>query len=160
MSTNPFRVLCAELLQELCCHYRSWELKEGRCSDAMNRALAELAQPQGEGPSNEQMYHCALKAICRYGLDTLSGRVDGGADDREWQRAAVVEMVRRAQTALDYGSPPAPPAPEAGEVAELVAWLDDYAEANAGWSSAAIATRAATLLQQFSAITTEDLKND
>jgi hypothetical protein len=126
----------------------------------MNRALAELAQPQGEGPSNEQMYHCALKAICRYGLDTLSGRVDGGADDREWQRAAVVEMVRRAQTALDYGSPPAPPAPEAGEVAELVAWLDDYAEANAGWSSAAIATRAATLLQQFSAITTEDLKND
>ena len=39
---EDFRALCAELLQELCCHYRSWELKEGHCSDAMNRARAAL----------------------------------------------------------------------------------------------------------------------
>lgn len=37
----------------------------------------------------------ALKSIHRYGADTLSGRVDG-PDDREWQRAAVLEMTNRA----------------------------------------------------------------
>jgi hypothetical protein len=48
---TDFRALCAELLQELCCHYRSWELKEGYCSDAMTRAQAALlAQPKPQGP--------------------------------------------------------------------------------------------------------------
>ena len=42
----------------------------------------------------------ALKAICQYGSDTLSGRADGGLDDREWQRDAVIEMTKRARTAL------------------------------------------------------------
>lgn len=75
-------------------------------------ARAALAQPEPDGPSVEQMYYWALKAIRRYGLDTLSGRADGGAGNREWQRAAVVEMVRRAQTALDYGGPGSRPAIE------------------------------------------------
>ena len=41
----------------------------------------------------------ALESIERYGLDTLSGRVDG-PDDRAWQRAGELEMTRRAQLAL------------------------------------------------------------
>ena len=42
----------------------------------------------------------ALDSIRQYGADTLSGRADGGADDRQWQREAVREMTRRARTAL------------------------------------------------------------
>lgn len=41
----------------------------------------------------------ALESVSRYGLDTLSGRIDG-PDDREWQRTAVNEMTRRAREAL------------------------------------------------------------
>ncbi|MEK6418456.1 MAG: hypothetical protein V4801_02550 [Burkholderia gladioli] len=41
----------------------------------------------------------ALRAIDQYGSDTLSGRTDG-PDNREWQRAAVIEMTRRARAAL------------------------------------------------------------
>jgi hypothetical protein len=43
----------------------------------------------------------ALESICTYGADTLSGRSDGGLDDRKWQRDAVKEMTRRAREALD-----------------------------------------------------------
>ena len=129
-----------------------WAIKH---ENAIADAIAALAaEPVGEGPSVEQMYYWALKAIRQYGSDTLSGRADGGADDRQWQRAAVVEMVRRAQTALDYGSPAAPAAPEAGEVAELVDRLGWIAAqlGDIGWSddSASVAC-AATLLQQLAA---------
>jgi hypothetical protein len=41
-----------------------------------------------------------LESIRQYGSDTLSGRVDGGIDDRQWQREAVREMTRRASVAL------------------------------------------------------------
>lgn len=43
----------------------------------------------------------ALQSIRRYGLDTLSGRADGGADDREWQRESVNEMTKRARIAIE-----------------------------------------------------------
>lgn len=42
----------------------------------------------------------ALEGIFQYGSDTLSGRADGLPDDRAWQRAAVVEMTKRARAAL------------------------------------------------------------
>jgi hypothetical protein len=42
----------------------------------------------------------ALEGIHRYGLDTLSGRVYG-PDDREWQRAGVNEMTKRAQLGIN-----------------------------------------------------------
>lgn len=41
----------------------------------------------------------ALDGIYRYGLDTLSGRSDG-LDDRDWQRAGVNEMTKRARLGL------------------------------------------------------------
>lgn len=41
----------------------------------------------------------ALLGIYRYGMDTLSGRVDG-TDDRAWQREAVKEMSYRAEDAI------------------------------------------------------------
>lgn len=47
----------------------------------------------------------ALKAIRQYGADTLSGRADGGPNDRDWQRDAVREMTRRARVALPQSEP-------------------------------------------------------
>ena len=41
----------------------------------------------------------ALEGIHRYGLDTLSGRSDG-PDDRDWQRAGVNEMTKRARLGI------------------------------------------------------------
>ena len=39
----------------------------------------------------------ALEGIYIYANDTLSGRADGGPDDRAWQRAAVIEIRNRAR---------------------------------------------------------------
>ena len=70
--TNPtpadWRALCAELLQELCCHYRSWELKEGHCSDAVTRAQAALlAQPESQGPSDQELYDYWISTSPEFG---------------------------------------------------------------------------------------------
>ena len=51
MSESNFRELCQELLHELCCSYRSWDLIEGNYSDAMKRANAALATPPPLAPN-------------------------------------------------------------------------------------------------------------
>lgn len=43
----------------------------------------------------------ALESIRLYANDTLSGRADGGPDNRAWQREAVVECRNRARAALE-----------------------------------------------------------
>jgi hypothetical protein len=55
MPETNFRALCEELLQELYCCYKPWELKEGPYSDAMNRARAALAQPKPVAPTDEDL---------------------------------------------------------------------------------------------------------
>jgi hypothetical protein len=55
MTETNFRALCKELLQELCCCYKPWELKEGSYSDAMKRANAALAQPKPVAPTDEDL---------------------------------------------------------------------------------------------------------
>jgi hypothetical protein len=45
------------------------------------------------------MLRDVMDSIRVYGQDTLSGRADG-PDDREWQRAGVLEMTKRAHAAL------------------------------------------------------------
>jgi hypothetical protein len=45
----------------------------------------------------------ALESIRLYANDTLSGRADGGPDDRAWQREAVIECRNRARAALEGG---------------------------------------------------------
>lgn len=42
----------------------------------------------------------ALESIRQYANDTLSGRADGGPDDRAWQRECVVECRNRARDAI------------------------------------------------------------
>jgi hypothetical protein len=147
--TPDYRALCAELLQELCCHYRSWELKEGHCSDAMNRARAALAEPVGEGPSDEELL--AMRSWSSHGSTFDSDLVD-------FARAVLAR----------WGHPATPPAPEPGEVGEqhvsqpyklpepeeLVAELElmaSHAAAACQFGDAKILSDAATLLQQLSA---------
>lgn len=62
--------------------------------------------PLVETPTNRDALVEALRSIIIYGRDTLSGRKDG-PDDRDWQRQAVIEMVRRADEALSQEAPDA-----------------------------------------------------
>ncbi len=65
----------------------------------MSTSIAAQAMAVPAEPVNARLLD-ALRSIQRYGLDTLSGRADGGDDDRAWQRAAVNEMTKRARIAL------------------------------------------------------------
>ena len=78
--TPDFRALCAELLQELCCHYRSWELKEGHCSDAMTRAQAALSQPLLEQSDETLKY--IRKNTPRYRMSVTISTYDSTIDTR------------------------------------------------------------------------------
>jgi len=105
MTTTPdFRALCAELLQELCCHYRSWELKEGHCSDAMNRARAALATPPPKPPTDEEIaaaiqkgadqeFYATVKALTKY--------CDAGVELTDSDAREVLYELRRPHIALD-----------------------------------------------------------
>ena len=42
-----------------------------------------------------------LESIHIYGCDTLSGRADGGVEDREWYREGVNEMAFRARCGIE-----------------------------------------------------------
>src|SRR5690625_4699274 len=68
--------------------------------DAAAEACRMLHADKTKLEAENQRLREALDAISQYGSDTLSGRADGGADDRAWQRAAVLEMTRRADAAL------------------------------------------------------------
>lgn len=70
---------------------------DGNGDRVLNRIEAALVRQAAE---NEALLE-ALKAVYRYGADTLSGRADGGPDDRAWQREAVAEMTKRARAAID-----------------------------------------------------------
>ena len=114
-------------------------------TDAIAAARAALAQPEGEGPSDEAPYEDA---------PVWSGSRDAAAWQAGRQNGWSVALAR-------WGRPTALPAPDAGELGELVTFLTVASSCGGGAAlSPEQCRRAATLLQQFSAITTEDLKND
>lgn len=80
LSPVDWRALCAELLQELCCHYRSWELKEGYCSDAMTRAQAALTQPLLE--QSDETLKFIRKNTPRYRMSVIVSTHDSAIDTR------------------------------------------------------------------------------
>ena len=60
--TNPYRAMCAELAEELVNEYgycTEWEkglpLCESNVSELLTRARALLAQPEPEGPTDEEL---------------------------------------------------------------------------------------------------------
>lgn len=60
---------------------------------ALVASEAEVERLQGR----ERSLLDVIDAIYLYANDTLSGRADGGPDDRDWQRAAVIEIRNRAR---------------------------------------------------------------
>ena len=77
----------AELREEIA----EWKCDVQRRDDYMTELEAENAALAEQNAKMRKK----LASIRRYGLDTLSGRTDG-PDDREWQRARVNEMTKRA----------------------------------------------------------------
>ena len=71
----------------------------------------------------------ALEGIQRYGLDTLSGRIDG-PDDREWQRAGVNEMTKQARLAITaikeaLAQPQRTPVKDLEDIAINITWNEN-----------------------------------
>jgi hypothetical protein len=141
--TPDFRALCAELVE-------TWDATAdfdfndfgNACAGLVNRASAALAEPVGEGPSDEEIDAFVHQWWEEYGKGYLLNSSD---------KALVAAALAR------WARPAAPPAPEVGEVGELVAVLLADAECLTAEQPDLIQvtnqqlTRAATLLQQLSA---------
>ncbi|MGY3588044.1 hypothetical protein [Bradyrhizobium sp. USDA 4350] len=86
----------------------------------LSDSIATNAQLRAENDRLRAAPHAALRealeSIRVYANDTLSGRADG-PDDREWQRAAVIELRNRARAALQQPVP---------EVMEALKDANDY----------------------------------
>ena len=91
MTDPDYRALCAELLQELYCCYKPWELKEGPYSDAMKRANAALAQPEPVAPTDAE--------IMEVFWDHQNGLEELWADD--WPAAARAVLARWGTPAIN-----------------------------------------------------------
>jgi hypothetical protein len=140
---------------------------------ALAATATALAQPEPEGVG-EGPPAVTSSALLHPAYEPDDGSADGAQMvGMEWWRPVmgcdslqlVVDNARNILRSR-WGYPAAPPAPEPGEVAELVAALKADAECvevehyDLCNMTAEQMRRAATLLQQLSALTTEDLKND
>jgi hypothetical protein len=99
MSTD-FRSLCAELL-------RAWQFGDD-IAGPMNRARAELAKPELEGPDHAE--------ICRW----LSGQAHWGPHDPNISRVANLVQYALAR----YGTPAIQPVPVSERPWEREGWCD------------------------------------
>ena len=138
--TDPYRALCAELVDALDSGIPAGRI---RMSPLADRARALLAQPELEGPTDEELR----------GVFVTNGAWPGGL------RAVADLAADRAR----WGRPAAAPVPEPGEVAELVEWLkaqaivyEDYLQSRSGSKRL---TRAADLLETH-ALPTPEATND
>ena len=99
---EPLKVRLAEVEREL---VRERQTSRGdwssqRDNDALIIELDGMKARARAAEARIAVLEKVLESIRQYGSDTLSGRADGGSDDRQWQREAVREMTRRARTAL------------------------------------------------------------
>ena len=140
MTDPDYRALCAELAEAL---HEHTCLYEGHESELVARARALLAEPEPEGPTDEELR----------GVFVTNGAWPGGL------RAVADLAADRAR----WGRPAAAPVPEPGEVAELVEWLkaqaivyEDYLQSRSGSKRL---TRAADLLETH-ALPTPEATND
>ena len=100
MSTPDFRALCAELLQ-------AWQLGDD-IAGPMNRARLELDKPEGEGPSEKDLYDLAA----------------------EFNGDPVPAMRRALEV---WGNPPAPePGPTFQDAIRLAEGCHDYSGGHSG----------------------------
>ena len=134
--TPDFRAMCAELLNGLdeLAHPRYPFPGYTRC--AMDRARALLAEPEAEGPTDEELEKLA---------EPFSFVAEGG-----WDRS-VYDETGYARAVLARWGRPTPQPPADGEVAEVAAWLrlfcsEEYASRSHD-PDVAWLTRAADLLE-------------
>jgi hypothetical protein len=76
--TNPYRAMCAELVDNLHKHTSMWE---GHEIDLVARAHALLAQPEPEGPTDEE-------------LDELFTEIDQGGNALSWRVYARAALAK------------------------------------------------------------------
>ena len=96
MTTNPYRAMCAELVDSLHKHTSMWE---GHEIDLVARARALLAQPVAEGPTDEELLRVAATAIDPY----ESSGIALGEYEPETECAVEVygsELIAYARAAL------------------------------------------------------------
>ena len=99
ITTSPIGIV--EGSKSICRHLLNQFKPESECVANAHRIIACVNSCAGiKNPAAIPEVVEALKGIRQFGSDTLSGRADGGLDDREWQRDAVIEMTKRARIAL------------------------------------------------------------
>ena len=143
MSTD-WRALCAELADALD-HNRQCLLDDCRLTRPLaDKARAALAEPVGEGVTDEELLELAQHHSVSYTLSdgSVVYPLQEGCDMRDDVLSFARAVLAR------WGHHPAPP--DAGEVGELVAWLRLTGEGQPRLSSEGYArlTRAADLLEQ------------
>ena len=135
--TNPYRAMCAELLAAIQLYTKlnptandmsPFELTE-KLMDAMAATTAALAQPEPEGPTDEELLRVAATAIAPY---EISGITPG---EYEPETECVVEaygseLIAYARAALArYGRP----TPQPVAVSERLPGADDCDEQGRCW---------------------------
>ena len=90
--TNPYRAMCAELAEELVNEYgycTEWEkglpLCESNVSELLTRARALLAQPEPEGPTDEDLWELYDDKLGQFGF----------AEDWPWIRNYVRAVLAK-----------------------------------------------------------------
>jgi len=118
--TNPYRAMCAELV-DAC-------VRGGNLAESIFRARALLAQPVGEGPSDEEIEGWA-DACPDAPLEEMDPEIHG------WQRCFTAkefsETIRAAIARWGHPTPqPVAKRPTVMEIIELHSWLEDEWRAN------------------------------
>ena len=119
--TADYRALCAELLNRLNGLYEEI-LDAGvgcvpdEAQDLMNRAWEAMAQPEPEGPTDEN--------LTQHLFEGFSGPIEFLCDAEEDTHLMIRSHVKFARAVLARWGRPTPQ-PADGEVAELVAWMRD-----------------------------------
>jgi hypothetical protein len=90
---DTFRALCAELVEALHAHT---SLYEGHECDLVTRARAALAQPEPQGPSDQELLRCMIKATESVQGGQSTGIIDWEAEALAAARAAIAHFGRPA----------------------------------------------------------------
>ena len=128
--TNPYRAMCAELVDAL---DNLLALVNGECpslldgdrggsgfldieiDDALTTARALLAQPEPEGPTDEELEKLVF--------DNYSIAISFACDSKEEAQVMISSYVKFARAVLAHWGHPTPQPMADGEVAELCVWL-------------------------------------
>jgi hypothetical protein len=90
---TDFRALCAELVDIATAHCHPDDDAVGYCAAVLSRARATLAQPEPQGPTNEE-----LLASVRHFYGDQAAADMGAEDDLRTARAVLARWGRPATT--------------------------------------------------------------